>query len=53
MTMIACIDAFGQSTSQANYFEGFWRITSKINAENPGKKTVRMAEPAMSTTRIL
>ena len=31
--MIACIDAFGQSTSQANYFEGFWGITSKINAK--------------------
>ena len=33
MTMKACIDAFWPNTSQANYFEGFWRITSKINAK--------------------
>ena len=33
MTMKACIDAFWPNTSQANYFEGFWRITSKIDAK--------------------
>ena len=33
MTMKACIDAFWPNTSQANYFKGFWRITSKINAK--------------------
>ena len=25
----ACIDEFQPNTSQANYFEGFWRITSQ------------------------
>ena len=40
--MKACIDEFRPNTSQANYFEGFWRITSKINARNRGKETVRI-----------
>ena len=40
------------NTSQANCFKGVWRITSKINT-NPGKKTVRIAEPVMSTTHTL
>ena len=31
--MKACIDEFQPNTSQANYFERFWRITSKINAK--------------------
>ena len=34
------------NTSQANYFEGFWRITSKKNRENRGKKTVRLDSPS-------
>ena len=39
--MKAFIDEFQPNTSQANYFEGFWRITSKIKKqENLGKKTV-------------
>ena len=31
--MKACIDEFRPNTSQANYFGGFWRITSEINAK--------------------
>ena len=31
--MKACIDECQPNTSQANYSEGFWRITSKINAK--------------------
>ena len=31
--MKACIDEFQPNTSQANYFEGFWRITSKTNTK--------------------
>ena len=31
--MQACIDECQPNTSQANYSEGFWRITSKINAK--------------------
>ena len=30
--MKAFIDEFRPNTSQANYFEGLWRITSQINA---------------------
>ena len=30
--MQACIDECQPNTSQGNYSEGFWRITSKINA---------------------
>ena len=33
MTMKACIDAVRPNSSPANYFEGLWRITSKINAK--------------------
>ena len=29
----ACIDEFQPNTSQANYFEGFWSITSKTNTK--------------------
>ena len=31
--MKAFIDEFRPNTSQANYFGGFWRITSEINAK--------------------
>ena len=31
--MKACIDECPPNTSQTNYSEGFWRITSKINAK--------------------
>ena len=31
--MKACIDEFWPNTSQANYFEEFWTITSKVNPE--------------------
>ena len=31
--MKACIEEFRPNTSQTNYFEGFWRITSKLNAK--------------------
>ncbi|CAH3152830.1 unnamed protein product [Porites lobata] len=31
--MKACIDEFQPNTSQGNYFEGFWRITSKTNTK--------------------
>ena len=31
--MKACIDEFRPNTSQANYFGGFWSITSEINAK--------------------
>ena len=31
--MKAFIDEFRPNTSQANYFRGFWRITSEINAK--------------------
>ena len=31
--MQACIDECQPNTSQANYSEGFWRMTSKINAK--------------------
>ena len=31
--MKACIDECQPNTSQANYSEGFWRITSKTNAK--------------------
>ena len=31
--MKACIDEFQTNTSQANYFEGFWKITSKTNSK--------------------
>ena len=31
--MKACIDECQPNTSQANYSEGFWKITSKINAK--------------------
>ena len=31
--MKACIDECQPNTSQTNYSEGFWRITSKINAK--------------------
>ena len=41
--MKACIDEFRPNTSQANYIEGFWRITSEINA-----KTVRIFGPSLA-----
>ncbi|CAH3187999.1 unnamed protein product [Porites evermanni] len=31
--MKACIDEFQPNTSQGNYFERFWRITSKTNTK--------------------
>ena len=31
--MKACIDEFQSIASQANYFEGFWRITSKTKGK--------------------
>ena len=31
--MKACIDEFQPNTNQANYFEVFWRITSKTNTK--------------------
>ena len=31
--MKAVIDEFRPNSSQANYFRGFWRITSEINAK--------------------
>ncbi|KAM7433552.1 GTPase-activating protein S13 [Porites harrisoni] len=31
--MKACINEFEPNTSQANYSEGFWRITSQTNAK--------------------
>ena len=31
--MKACTDEFWPNTSQADYFEEFWTITSKINPE--------------------
>ena len=40
--MKACIDEFRPNTRQANYFEGLLRITSEINAQNRGTKTVRI-----------
>ena len=33
LRMKACIDEFQPNTSQANYFNGFWRITSKTNTK--------------------
>ena len=38
MARKACIDAFWPNTSQANYFKGFWRITSKLNAKMQVRK---------------
>ena len=37
-----CIDEFQPNTIQANYLEGFWRITSKKTGENRGKNAVRI-----------
>ena len=33
--MKACMDEFQSNTSQAHYFEGSWRITSKTNTKSP------------------
>ena len=45
--MKACIDEFWPNTSEANYFEAFWRIRSK----NRGKKTVQRIFACNSPSR--
>ena len=36
--MKACIDEFRPNTGQGNYFGGFWKITSEINAKKEVRK---------------
>ena len=43
--MNACIDKFQPNTSQANYFEGFWRITSKTNTKIEVRKQFESCVP--------
>ena len=43
--MKACIDEFQPNTSQANYFEGFWRITSKANTKMEVRKQFESIVP--------
>ena len=43
MTMKA--DEFRPNASQANYFKGFWRITSKINAKIQVRKVISVTQP--------
>ena len=43
--MKACIDEFQPNTSQANYFEGFWRITSKTNKKIEVRKQFECCVP--------
>ena len=45
--MKACMDEFQPNTSQANYFEGFWNITSKTNV----KIEVRKQQESMRANR--
>ena len=46
--MKACIDEFQPNTSQASYFEGFWKMTSiinvKIEVENSKNLSVPIAD---------
>ena len=41
----ACIDEFQPNTSQANYFEGFRRITSKTNEKIEVRKQFESCVP--------
>ena len=43
--MKAFIDEFQSNTSQANYFEGFWRITRKTNGKIEVRKQFESCVP--------
>ena len=55
--MKACIDKFLPNTSQANYFEGFWRIASKTNGKIEVRKQfescVTIADSAVNLQHML
>ena len=47
----ACIDEFQPNTSQANYFEGFWRITSKTNTKIEVRKQFESCVPIADSSK--
>ena len=49
--MKACIDEFQPNTSQANYFEGFWRITSKTNSKIEVTKQFESCVPIADSSK--
>ena len=49
--MKACIDEFQPNTSQANYFEGFWRITSKTNTKIEVRKQFESCVPIADSSK--
>ena len=55
--MKAFIDEFQPNTSQANYFEGFWRITSKtkgkIDVRKQFESCVAIADSSESAAHVV
>ena len=49
--MKACIDEFQPNTSQANYFEGFWRIRSKTNTKIEISKQFESCMPIADSSK--
>ena len=49
--MKASIDEFQPNTSQANYFEGFWRITSKTNTKIEVRKQFESCVPIADSSK--
>ena len=49
--MKACIDEFQPNTSQGNYFEGFWRITSKTNTKIEVRKQFESCVPIADSSK--
>ena len=49
--MKACIDEFQPNKSQANYFEGFWRITSKTNTKIEVRKQFESCVPIADSSQ--
>ena len=49
--MNACIDKFQPNTSQANYFEGFWKITSKTDTKIEVRKQFESCVPIADSSK--
>ena len=49
--MNACIDKLQPNTSQANYFEGFWKITSKTDTKIEVRKQFESCVPIADSSK--